>query len=199
MDEKVFETHARLQQYPPALLAFILYRRLIEQGPKATWLWLTDKVQRRVLGFSPPEISRITPNVYVGGQHKRRGLDAMRRYGITAVLNMREEADDAEKGVGLDHYLWLPTTDDAPPSMEDLDQGVDFIGNHVARGEGVYIHCASGVGRAPTMAAAYLVWQGATPEEAWARIRKGRPFVRPTPSQTEMIRAFAARKRAQES
>jgi protein-tyrosine phosphatase len=199
LDENVYKTHARLKGCPPALLLYIIYRRLKELGPKPTWLWIKDKIKRRTLGFSPPEISRVTPHVYVGGQHKRHGLDAMREQGITAVVNMREEADDAAKGVLLDHYLWLPTPDDAPPSLEDLARGVDFIEFHAEQGEGVYIHCAAGVGRAPTMAAAYLVRQGASPEQAWKRIQKGRPFVRVTPLQLEVIRTFAVREQAQEA
>jgi protein-tyrosine phosphatase len=199
LDENVYKTHARLKGCPPALLVYIIYRRLKELGPRPTWLWVKDKIKRRTLGFSPPEISRVTPHVYVGGQHKRHGLDAMREQGITAVVNMREETDDAEKGLLLDHYLWLPTTDDAPPSLEDLVRGVDFIESHAEQGEGVYIHCAAGVGRAPTMAAAYLVRQGATPEQAWKRIQQGRPFVRVTPLQLEVIRTFALREQVQEA
>jgi protein-tyrosine phosphatase len=198
LDENVFKTHTRLRRFPPALLVYIIYRRLKELGPKATWLWLKDKIIRRTLGFSPPEISRVTPHIYVGGQHKHHGLAAMSKEGITAVVNMREETDDAEKGLLLDHYLWLPTTDDAPPSLEDLARGVDFIEMHAAAGEGVYIHCASGVGRAPTMAAAYLIRPGSTPKEAWDKIQEGRPFVRPTPLQREIIRTFALREHVQE-
>jgi len=48
------------------------------------------------------------------------------------------------------------------------------------------------VGRAPTMAAAYLVQQGMTPQDAWASIRRVRPFIRPTPAQVAQIEAFAA-------
>lgn len=191
MEANVFDTHHKLKRFPPVLLIYILYRRLVEHGLRATWLWLMDKVKRRVLGFSPAEISRITHHVYVGGQHKQHGLEAMRQLGITAILNMREESDDATRGVLLEDYLWLPTTDDHPPSIDDLERGVAFIETHIARGEGVYIHCASGVGRAPTMAAAYLVRQGATAEEAWHIIQQGRPFVRPTPPQMTVIRQFA--------
>ncbi len=198
MDENVFATHTRLKGCPPALLMYIIYRRIKELGPKPTWLWLKDKLKRRSLGFSPPEISRVTQQIYVGGQHKRHGLQAMREHGITAVVNMREEFDDAEKGLLLDHYLWLPTTDDAPPSLRDLNRGVDFIESQAAQGESVYIHCASGVGRAPTMAAAYLVRQGATPEEAWKKIQEGRPFVRPAPLQVEVIRTFAMQEQVEE-
>jgi len=193
MQETVFETHERLKGFPPALLAYILYRRLVEQGPRATGLWIMDKLLRRAHGFSPPSISRVAPNLYVGGQHRSRGLARMRALGIYAVLNMREESDDEARGVALDAYLWLPTTDDAAPTMATLERAAVFIAEQIAAGHGVYVHCASGVGRAPTAAAAYLIYSGATADEAWQTIRKGRPFIRPTPPQVAIIQAFARR------
>ncbi|MGC9521138.1 MAG: protein-tyrosine phosphatase family protein, partial [Anaerolineae bacterium] len=196
MESAVFDKHERLKAFPPALVVYILYRRLIEHGLRPTCLWLQDKLVRRTRGYSIPELSRVAPNLYVGGQHTAGGLEEMRDLGITAVINMREEADDRARKVALDHYLWLPTTDDAAPAQEDLARGVAFIEEQVSAGRGVYIHCASGVGRAPTMAAAYLVHRGATPQEAWASIRRGRPFVRPTPPQLEAVRALARRANA---
>jgi protein-tyrosine phosphatase len=47
------------------------------------------------------------------------------------------------------------------------------------------------VGRAPTMAAAYLVSTGLPPDEAWARIRAVRPFIRIKPEQAAQIARFA--------
>lgn len=198
MENDVFERHKRLQSCPPALFVYILYRRLVEHGLKTTWLWVKDKLVRRQQGFSIPEISQIAPHLYVGGQHRRHGLAAMREQGITAVVNMREESDDVPHGLGLDRYLWLPTIDDAAPTLEDLERGAAFIHEQVSAGQGVYIHCASGVGRAATMAAAYLVSRGATPEEAWARVQQGRPFVRPTPPQVAAVRDFAERQAGQD-
>lgn len=116
----------------------------------------------------------------------------MRALGITAVVNMREEADDAERGVALDHYLWLPTTDDTPPTMADFTRGASFIAEQIKAGHGVYIHCAAGVGRAPSMAAAYLIHTGMAPDAAWETVRQGRPFIRPTPPQIEALKAFSA-------
>ncbi len=192
MDNHVYERHTRLKSCPPAQFLYILYRRTVEHGLLTTWLWISDKITRRTHGFSAPATSEIIPGLYVGGQHKPRGLAEMRQRGITAVVNMRDEADDARRGVDLDHYLWLPTVDDRAPTIRDLARGVRFIEEHLTAHRGVYIHCASGVGRAPTMAAAFLVHQGATPEQAWETIRRGRPFVRPTPPQLDVIRAFAA-------
>ena len=114
----------------------------------------------------------------------------MRKLGITTVVNMREESDDGPRGLGMDHYLWVGTTDDAPPTLKELADGARFIEQQISKGRGVYIHCAAGVGRAPTMAAAYLISQGATAEAAWGTIRAGRPFIRPTPPQIRAIAAF---------
>lgn len=191
MQEAVFETHERLRKFRPAQLVYILYHRLAGQGLGPTWLWVKDKIQQRTRGFSQPAVSRVQPLLYVGGQPRRRGLAAMRQLGIAAIVNMREEVDDARRGVALEHYLWLPTTDDRPPTLAMLARGVAFITAQMAAGQGVYIHCAAGVGRAPTMAAAYLVSTGMTPARAWERIRQVRPFIRPTPPQFAVIEEYA--------
>ncbi len=190
MDAKVFARHRRLAAYPPLQFLYILYRRLVEQGVRTTWLWVAEKVIRRLTGLSPERTSRILPRLYVGGQHGRRGLRRMAAMGITAVVNLREEADDAARGLAPTHYLWLPTPDDQGPTVEHLARGVAFIAEHIEAGHGVYIHCASGVGRAPTMAAAYLVATGMRAEDAWTLLRVGRPFIRPTPPQETVVRRF---------
>jgi protein-tyrosine phosphatase len=110
---------------------------------------------------------------------------------VTAVVNMRTEFDDAATGMAPDRYLHLPTVDDTPPTLEQLRKGVTFIAEEVARDGGVYVHCGAGVGRAPTMAAAYLVSTGLTPEEAWSRIRSIRPFIRIKSGQAEQIEHYA--------
>ncbi|MFP4396090.1 MAG: dual specificity protein phosphatase family protein, partial [Anaerolineales bacterium] len=196
MDSKVFEKHQRLMKFPPAQLTYIVYRRLIEQGVGPVRLWLRDKIARRMTGFSPREISEVEPGLYVGGQHTRGGLARMLAEGIGAVVNMREESDDAAREAAPEHYLWLPTTDDHAPTPEDLARGVGFITDHIAAKRGVYLHCASGVGRAPTMAAAYLVSKGMEVEAAWDAIRARRPFIRPTPLQIEAVAAYAAQRLA---
>lgn len=191
MDTSVFGLHARLKCFPPAQLLYIIYRRLREQGLHSTWLWLADKITRRTRGFSAPATSRVLPQLYVGGQHSRRGLAQMQELGIQAVVNLREESDDAQRGAAPEHYLWLAIPDDHAPPPEALLRGAAFVAAQIAAGRGVYIHCAAGVGRAPTLAAAYLISTGLTAEAAWQTIRQARPFIRPTPPQIEAIRCFA--------
>lgn len=190
MKSSVFETHTRLKRFPPIQLVYIVYWRLREQGLRSTFLWIYEKLARRLTGVSPLALSRVHPLLYVGGQHYPRGLKRMREAGIVAVVNMREESDDAQRGVALDHYLWLPITDDYPPDMESLSSGAAFIAAQIAAGHGVYIHCAAGVGRAPTMAMAYFISTGMDLEAARAAVLKGRPFIRTTPPQDEIIERF---------
>jgi protein-tyrosine phosphatase len=168
----------------------ILYWRLREQGLRVTALWAKDHALRLLTGMSPPATSRIAPNLYVGGQHYLRGLRRMARLGISASLSLRREADDEALGVALEKHLWLPTADDAPPSPEQLHQAALFLSEALGEGRGVYVHCMSGVGRAATTAAAYLVSAGSTPEEAWTTIRRVRPFLRPSAAQMTALREF---------
>jgi protein-tyrosine phosphatase len=168
----------------------ILFSRLRKQGLRVTLLWAMDHALRLLRGMSPPRTSRITPNLYLGGQHYPRGLARMARLGISATLNLREEADDQTRGVALERHLWLPTADDTPPTVEHLREASAFIGQALAEGRGVYVHCASGVGRAATTVAAHLVSEGLTPDQAWAEIRSVRPFVRPNAIQMAALEKF---------
>jgi len=169
----------------------ILWERLVEQGGRVTVLWAVDHVVRIVTGAPVRNVSEITPQLHVGGQHRQRGWERLKARGITAVVNLRIEFDDEGAGMAPRRYLYLPTVDDTPPSLEHLREGVAFITEEIEDGGGVYVHCGSGVGRAPTMAAAYLVSTGLRPEEAWAKIREKRPFIRPKPEQVAQVDRFA--------
>jgi predicted protein tyrosine phosphatase len=159
---------------------------------RTTLLWAADHTVRRISGANILALSRISPHLHVGGQYRRHGWPRLAARGITAVVNLRVEFDDQQAGIAPSSYLYLPTVDDHAPSLVHLEQGVQFIEQEAAQGGGVFVHCGSGVGRAPTMAAAYLVRTGMSPDEAWARIREVRPFIRPTLVQVEQLERFAA-------
>jgi protein tyrosine phosphatase (PTP) superfamily phosphohydrolase (DUF442 family) len=170
----------------------ILWQRLTLQGLGTTAWWAADHLIRIVTGVNIHALSRITPQLHVGGQYRRRGMARMRRRGITAVVNMREEFDDEAAGIAFPHYLHLPTTDDHGPTLEQLRVGAAFIADEIEQGGQVYVHCGAGIGRAAIMAAAYLVTTGLSADEAWARIRAARPFIRPTQVQVKRLEEFAA-------
>lgn len=170
----------------------ILWQRLVQQGLHVTFWWAADHAVRIVTGAPIRRVSQIMPDLHVGGQYRRRGWPRLEARGITAVVNMRIEFDDQRMGIAPPGYLYLPTVDDGAPTLEHLQAGCAFIEQEAARGGSVYVHCGSGIGRAATMAAAYLVSTGLSSEEAWARIRQVRPFIRPTAVQLEQLERFAA-------
>ena len=161
----------------------IFPRRLSEFGLGVTWLWLWEKVLRLKDGVSPVNTTRVIEGLFVGGQHYKRGVDRMKQMGIGATLNLREESDDVQRGVAFPRHIHLPAPDDGAPDVNQLHEGILFIRRAIQDGQGVYIHCAQGVGRAPTMAAAYLVSEGHSAESAMELIRRTRPFITPTPTQ----------------
>jgi protein tyrosine phosphatase (PTP) superfamily phosphohydrolase (DUF442 family) len=169
----------------------ILWQRLIQQGLRVTAWWAADHAVRIISGANIRRVSQITPHLHVGGQYRRRGWLRLEARGVTAVVNMRIEFDDNDAGVAPPRYLHLPVLDDHAPTLEQLQSGIGFIADEIARGGAVYVHCGSGIGRAATMAAAYLISTGLSQEEAWAQIRAVRPFIRPTVVQLEQIERFS--------
>jgi protein-tyrosine phosphatase len=172
--------------------ANILVRRIRTQGLRTTLVWVYGRGFSKLTGIPLLQYSRITPEVYIGGQYGQRGKRTLQRWGITGVINLRTEFDDADHGLTLEHYCHLPTIDDDAPTLDHLREGADFIRRVIDSGGKVYIHCAGGVGRAPTQAAAYLITQGMTLDEALALIRKTRPFISIMPPQMEQLRRFEA-------
>ncbi len=170
----------------------IIRIRLRLQGWRTTLRWLYTVGIAKVTGRVTLRYSRVTPNLYIGPQYGRRGKAALERAGINAAVSLRAEFDDLKHGLALTNYRYLPTIDNTPLSLEHLQEGAAFIDEVIDQGESVYVHCGSGVGRAPSMAAAYLMSEGMSLDEAIQQIQKARPFVRILPEQMERLREFEA-------
>lgn len=166
---------------------------LLRVGPRALMMRFYDQFRRKTRGAPVWKLSRITPFLYVGGQHYPKGWEAMQHEGITAILNLREARhDDRAKGISGDCYLHLVTRDNTPVSLEDLHRAADFIQQIAQQGGKVYVHCGVGVGRAPSAAAAYFIkYQSMTPDEAIRFMKRARPFIHLTTSQKAQLQVFA--------
>ncbi len=168
----------------------IVVRRLREQGLRTTLFWAYGRGLPYMTGTPILKFSRVTPLVYVGPQFRKSGKSMLQRKGFRHLVDLRVEFDDAEHGLELESYCHLPTVDDAAISMEHLTQGIEFIHSAVERGEKVYIHCSAGVGRAPTLAAAYFISRGMTLADALSLVKRARPFINIMPPQMEQLRVF---------
>ncbi len=170
----------------------ILFYRIKEQGFYVTTLWFIGRIIPGVTGIPNLKYCRISPELYVGSQFSKDGKKVLEIEGISAVVNMRKEFDDLSKGLWRGKYCYLPTVDDTAPSLSQLEEGVRFIENEISAGEKVYIHCGAGVGRAPTMAAAYLIDQGLSLPEAIELIKRTRPFIHIMPEQLMQLEKYEA-------
>eukprot|EP00638_Chattonella_subsalsa_P010363 CAMPEP_0117742704 /NCGR_PEP_ID=MMETSP0947-20121206/5697_1 /TAXON_ID=44440 /ORGANISM="Chattonella subsalsa, Strain CCMP2191" /LENGTH=134 /DNA_ID=CAMNT_0005559263 /DNA_START=562 /DNA_END=963 /DNA_ORIENTATION=- len=92
---------------------------------------------------------------------------------VVAVVNMCAEYAGPVKEYqkyGIEQ-LQLATFDTTSPTYNHLEIGIAFISKCVAdhkdhKGR-VFIHCKGGVGRATTMALAYLISKGTEPQAGW--------------------------------
>lgn len=97
-------------------------------------------------------------------------------FGIGAVLSLEIERDDAGKGLDVP-YLRLGMPDDGGPKpVEYWVAGVAFACGALRDGRRIYVHCALGNSRSPSMAYAILrcAFKLST-AEALARFQRSRP------------------------
>ena len=115
------------------------------------------------------------------GRHRDLADDAdfLRLEGVGALVSLTEAPPDAEVLAASDiAQVHIPVRDFTAPTLEQMIEFVGVVEASVARGERVGVHCTAGLGRSGTMAAAYLVAQGASAPEAIATVRRLRPRLR---------------------
>jgi protein-tyrosine phosphatase len=135
--------------------------------------------------------TQITDQIWLGGGFGAARWQELRDRGVTACLSLQLERMDDFGSDPPTAYLWLPTLDGTAPTMAQLRLAVEFVHRCVSSGEVVLIHCAAGMGRAPTACAAYLIrHQGFSARDAVALLEERRPWVSPTGSQRGRLLEF---------
>lgn len=166
--------------------------RLHRDGPRATLGWLIGHGVPRLTGVPLLSFGRVTPNLFVGSQHGRLGLRWLARHGVTHVVSLRDEYDDYSNGLAPAGYCHLAVIDRTAPTLGQLTEGVAFIRAALDGGGKVYVHCHAGMGRAPTLAAAFLLSEGTPLSDALALLRRARPFIHLEAEQVARLEEYAA-------
>ncbi|MGI9602193.1 MAG: protein-tyrosine phosphatase family protein [Acidimicrobiales bacterium] len=90
---------------------------------------------------------------------------------------------------------WFPIPDLHAPSVAEAEPMVAVLEARLRAGDGLVLHCAGGLGRAPTMAICVLIDLGMTADDAQRHVRAHRPMGGPEAgAQHELVTAFAARR-----
>jgi atypical dual specificity phosphatase len=126
------------------------------------------------------------------------GLAHLERAGVTAVLSLQEPSEAPDPPATFrSRFRWarVPVADGHAGGtirLSQLRRAVETIRCWREAGEMVYVHCYAGVGRAPTVCAAYLVAaEGLRLGEALARVKRARPLASPTAQQLLVLADFA--------
>ncbi len=113
--------------------------------------------------------------------------------GIGAVLTLTEtpiaEAPLSRFPFATKH---IPIADMTPPTPEQIRVALAFIDEQRAEGRAVAVHCLVGQGRTGTILAAYLIRDGATPDEALHQVRAVCPHAVENAAQERALADFAA-------
>jgi len=154
---------------------------------------LGDKNPQLVLGWILQrkfEGDLILPNLFLGSVC--RDKDALLTNNITHILTVSNEFPPAFPDAFT--YMIINAFDSPATNLVDtFHQATEFIDSGRKKGS-VFVHCAAGISRSPTIVAAYLLVQAhvATPTEAIAFLQTKRSFVSPNSGFMEQLNAFHA-------
>jgi protein-tyrosine phosphatase len=139
-----------------------------------------------------------------GGDWLEDEIAGWRTAGVDAVFSLltRQENQDLQLVAEADvaqarglRFLSLPIEDRGVPAfLEEASQAVGKVGELLRQGRNVAVHCRQGIGRSGMIAAALLVKEGRSPDDAMKMISDVRGLPVPeTPEQREWVRDFSKR------
>lgn len=139
-----------------------------------------------------------------GGEMLLPRCREMRFLGVDMVVSAQTESEARSLGLsgeegacqeaGID-FLRIPIQDhSAPPYTKAVFDGITQMVEAIKAGKKIYIHCFAGIGRSATLAAAVLLHQDYSAEEAIRALRKARGLSVPeTQEQIMWILDYAER------
>src|SRR5215467_890543 len=115
---------------------------------------------------------KLTDFLYRGSQPNEQGFEQLKKIGITTVVDLRRQHQDAVKeerkrvgALGM-HFVYIPASGWSPPTDDEIVQFLSFLQQHPK--EKLYVHCWLGDDRTGVFLAAYrIVFEHWTAEKAF--------------------------------
>lgn len=124
-------------------------------------------------------------------------LEELRTRGFTVLVTLLDENEQSPRydsntpqALGYVQYS-IPIRDFHAPSTAQLFEFTKLM-ESLPPDSKLLIRCEGGTGRTGTMAAAYWIAKGVTPDTAIERVRKARRGAIETPEQEAVLRVFAS-------
>lgn len=135
----------------------------------------------------------VAPNLLIGRILTNFEARQLAAEGVTAVLDLTAEFSEPPALRALT-YCNIPLLDLTAPTPRELKQATQFIGQQIAAGATVYVHCKVGYSRTAAVVGAYLLASHGTSslEETVTRLRSARPGLVIRPEARLALEAFAS-------
>ena len=132
--------------------------------------------------------SIISKNIAIGSAPSKIGLYLLKKNGFKYILNLRFEKQNIKSKYKSFEVLSIPVKEFNAPSIDQLEEGAEFINQITFNNYKIYIHCREGVSRAPSFLIAYYIkFHKLTFEKALSKIKKKRLFVNILPEQKKSL------------
>jgi diacylglycerol kinase (ATP) len=145
----------------------------------------------KALRGARPNMNHIVDNIWIGGANSPTLIV---NEGFNAVLDLRTEDSQAYRGFLEEHgveYLNVKTPDQQGISPGALFKITEWLSQKNIKGDKILVHCNLGRGRAALAVAAYMIQEGASPQEAIRKIKEKRNVTYLNDQQLQSLSKFS--------
>ena len=152
---------------------------------------LVDRFAPMVCSSCFFKYSLITNQIALGQSPSIFGISILYLKNYHYILNLRVSKKYGNLILNKFKIKNIPVEEFHSPTLEQLEEGANFINDAITKNKKIYIHCREGISRAPCFLTAYLIkYQKMNFEDAVEFIKRKRYFINLLPEQIKKINEF---------